>query len=1736
MLFQVVHVVPDRFILGLDGAGVLWNFAILTGYLGICAFLIYIWRTVLAIAPRQYEVTLQQIAEKIHRLKNENRELAKEISIWEEKIRERKKHRAEMKREHQFLSDKILKLKENIGKVERVNANLSVALHFKRTMLQAMREKNVKNEDMAQDALEDEEQGDLESKKRVLKESKKVLEQKCNALSSLKAAKEVELKLLRKKLGIVVDFSERRKVAAEEKLEKTLYELEATKNQLSDAEENLKVTKEEIDKYKQQIGKMQDQLQEAELTFERKIAVHEKNAVGNWIKARVWERKIQQQRRENAYMIHRLRMMKGQMLPEGCMRQEAMLGRPEMWSPPRRGHWSDAEADGAPMRNNGTEPNRHPGMYKVGPDVRGFPRPTCMPCPMDQTLPGFIGCGPPQPPPPWSTCGPPLPLVPPPCGPRSNSETCGAQGDKGGTVPKKDPEKDKVGPDVRGFPRPTCMPCPMDQTLPGFIGCGPPQPPPPWSTCGPPLPLVPPPCGPRSNSETCGAQGDKGGTVPKKDPEKDKVGPDVRGFPRPTCMPCPMDQTLPGFIGCGPPQPPPPWSTCGPPLPLVPPPCGPRSNSETCGAQGDKGGTVPKKDPEKDKVGPDVRGFPRPTCMPCPMDQTLPGFIGCGPPQPPPPWSTCGPPLPLVPPPCGPRSNSETCGAQGDKGGTVPKKDPEKDKVGPDVRGFPRPTCMPCPMDQTLPGFIGCGPPQPPPPWSTCGPPLPLVPPPCGPRSNSETCGAQGDKGGTVPKKDPEKDKVGPDVRGFPRPTCMPCPMDQTLPGFIGCGPPQPPPPWSTCGPPLPLVPPPCGPRSNSETCGAQGDKGGTVPKKDPEKDKVGPDVRGFPRPNCMPCPMDQTLPGFIGCGPPQPPPPWSTCGPPLPLVPPPCGPRSNSETCGAQGDKGGTVPKKDPEKDKVVHVVPDRFILGLDGAGVLWNFAILTGYLGICAFLIYIWRTVLAIAPRQYEVTLQQIAEKIHRLKNENRELAKEISIWEEKIRERKKHRAEMKREHQFLSDKILKLKENIGKVERVNANLSVALHFKRTMLQAMREKNVKNEDMAQDALEDEEQGDLESKKRVLKESKKVLEQKCNALSSLKAAKEVELKLLRKKLGIVVDFSERRKVAAEEKLEKTLYELEATKNQLSDAEENLKVTKEEIDKYKQQIGKMQDQLQEAELTFERKIAVHEKNAVGNWIKARVWERKIQQQRRENAYMIHRLRMMKGQMLPEGCMRQEAMLGRPEMWSPPRRGHWSDAEADGAPMRNNGTEPNRHPGMYKVGPDVRGFPRPTCMPCPMDQTLPGFIGCGPPQPPPPWSTCGPPLPLVPPPCGPRSNSETCGAQGDKGGTVPKKDPEKDKVGPDVRGFPRPTCMPCPMDQTLPGFIGCGPPQPPPPWSTCGPPLPLVPPPCGPRSNSETCGAQGDKGGTVPKKDPEKDKVGPDVRGFPRPTCMPCPMDQTLPGFIGCGPPQPPPPWSTCGPPLPLVPPPCGPRSNSETCGAQGDKGGTVPKKDPEKDKVGPDVRGFPRPTCMPCPMDQTLPGFIGCGPPQPPPPWSTCGPPLPLVPPPCGPRSNSETCGAQGDKGGTVPKKDPEKDKVGPDVRRFPWPTCMSSLTGHITRLHWLWATSPSSTLVVMRALLALRSATMWASVPFRSLWRSRDNSGTAPKEVPEKDKVLYSSPFCTRAPGSCKALLLSRLWKKTSSSSLGVMAGPRCQDAGLFLGRNPEPNSEEREPLSVGT
>ncbi|XP_044938864.1 transport and Golgi organization protein 1 homolog isoform X1 [Mustela putorius furo] len=367
--------------------------------------------------------------------------------------------------------------------------------------------------------------------------------------------------------------------------------------------------------------------------------------------------------------------------------------------------------------------------------------------------------------------------------------------------------------------------------------------------------------------------------------------------------------------------------------------------------------------------------------------------------------------------------------------------------------------------------------------------------------------------------------------------------------------------------------------------------------------------------------------------------------------------------------------------KQQLVLSLPDPFCLGPHGIEVLWKLLILTAFLGTCAFLIYLWRTILAIKPRQYEVTLDQIKMKINNLKNENRDLEKNIASWEEKAREAKKQ-AETKREHKRSLAGVRKLK-------------------------------------AQDALADQELRALTSKNQELKERKTFLEDQCNALSS----KEAELNLLKKKLDMVVEFSENRKLTAEEKLEEKLYELNATKNELLAADKYLKVTEEEMEKYRQEVEEMREELQESNLTFNHKIAVQERNALANWMKARYWETRMMQQSRENAYLKYRLRMMQREMLPVGSVRRELMPGRPESQKPV----WQASRV--VPRMNSSTSPQSDPEMHTVARGVREFPH--CpgllrMPYHMGWNVPDFP---PPHPPPQWWTWGPRPHFVPPPQG-----------------------------------------------------------------------------------------------------------------------------------------------------------------------------------------------------------------------------------------------------------------------------------------------------------------------------------------------------------------------------------------------------------------------
>ncbi|XP_058424844.1 transport and Golgi organization protein 1 homolog [Diceros bicornis minor] len=106
--------------------------------------------------------------------------------------------------------------------------------------------------------------------------------------------------------------------------------------QLSAAEKRLKLAAEETQNYRHQIDQMRQQVQQAEFTFRHQMAVYEKNAHDNWIKARIWEREIAEQSREAAHLKHRLEIMSKKRLPEGYSLHKPTSGRPGMQNPPQR--------------------------------------------------------------------------------------------------------------------------------------------------------------------------------------------------------------------------------------------------------------------------------------------------------------------------------------------------------------------------------------------------------------------------------------------------------------------------------------------------------------------------------------------------------------------------------------------------------------------------------------------------------------------------------------------------------------------------------------------------------------------------------------------------------------------------------------------------------------------------------------------------------------------------------------------------------------------------------------------------------------------------------------------------------------------------------------------------------------------------------------------------------------------------------------------------------------------------------------------------------------------------------------------------------------------------------------------------------------------------------------------------------------------------------------------------------
>ncbi|KAM4797619.1 transport and Golgi organization protein 1 homolog [Urocitellus parryii] len=179
----------------------------------------------------------------------------------------------------------------------------------------------------------------LKSTKCNLEDQIKKLESDCNSLRSSKVGLEEECKTLRQKVEILNELYQQNEVALQKKLSQEEYERLEKEQRLSAADEKVVSSVQEVKNYKRRIEEMEEELQKAERSFKNQIAMHEKKAHDNWLKARSAERAVAEEKREAANLRQNLLEMTQKMAvwQDEPVIVKPMPGRPNLQNPPRRG-------------------------------------------------------------------------------------------------------------------------------------------------------------------------------------------------------------------------------------------------------------------------------------------------------------------------------------------------------------------------------------------------------------------------------------------------------------------------------------------------------------------------------------------------------------------------------------------------------------------------------------------------------------------------------------------------------------------------------------------------------------------------------------------------------------------------------------------------------------------------------------------------------------------------------------------------------------------------------------------------------------------------------------------------------------------------------------------------------------------------------------------------------------------------------------------------------------------------------------------------------------------------------------------------------------------------------------------------------------------------------------------------------------------------------------------------------
>ncbi|XP_008591809.1 PREDICTED: melanoma inhibitory activity protein 3-like [Galeopterus variegatus] len=147
-LLEFVATLPDDVQPGPDFYGLPWEPVLITAFLGIVSFGVFFWRTVLVVKSRVYQVTEQQISNKVKNITRENQELAQKLSDYEQKIKESKKYIHPPPPQNMILRDEAIKYKDKLKTLEKTSEILDDTAKSLRVLLGSEREHTVRNRDL----------------------------------------------------------------------------------------------------------------------------------------------------------------------------------------------------------------------------------------------------------------------------------------------------------------------------------------------------------------------------------------------------------------------------------------------------------------------------------------------------------------------------------------------------------------------------------------------------------------------------------------------------------------------------------------------------------------------------------------------------------------------------------------------------------------------------------------------------------------------------------------------------------------------------------------------------------------------------------------------------------------------------------------------------------------------------------------------------------------------------------------------------------------------------------------------------------------------------------------------------------------------------------------------------------------------------------------------------------------------------------------------------------------------------------------------------------------------------------------------------------------------------------------------------------------------------------------------------------------------------------------------------